>query len=81
MPKAALNDGVDKHTRHRMNQKKRGLKLVRMWLPDTSTPEFRAEAKRQAALIRGTPEDVEAMDFIEAAADIDDSWNAVARET
>ncbi len=65
-------DGVDKHKRHRLNQQARGMRLVRMWLPDTRTPEFQAEARRQAALLRGAPEEAEALDFIEAAGDFSD---------
>jgi hypothetical protein len=69
MARQALKDGIDKHRRFREAQKAKGPRLVRMWLPDTRTPEFQAEARRQAALIRGTPEDVEALDFIEAVGD------------
>ena len=47
-------------------QQMRARLIARYNLPDTSTPEFRAEAKRQAAIIRGTPADQEALDFIEA---------------
>jgi hypothetical protein len=79
MPKQAMTDGMSKHQRHRLNQRKRGLRLVRMWLPDTSTPEFRAEARRQALLLRGAPDEQEVMDFIEAVADTE-GWNAEARD-
>lgn len=66
MARQAIKDGIDKHKRHRLRQREQGMRLLRMWVPDTSTPEFQAEARRQAALIRGTPEDREALDFIEA---------------
>jgi hypothetical protein len=69
MARPALTDGIDKHKRYRMNQKKKGMRLLRMWVPDTRTPEFRAEAKRQALLLRGAPEELEALDFIEAVGD------------
>ena len=69
MARRALKDGVDKHKRFRATQRAKGLRLVRIWLPDPRAPEFQAEARRQAALIRGTPEDIEALDFIEAAGD------------
>jgi hypothetical protein len=42
---------------------------VRVWLPDPKAPEFQAEARRQAALIRGTQEDSDALDFIEMVGD------------
>jgi hypothetical protein len=38
----------------------------RLDLPDPASPDFQAEARRQAALLRASPEDAEALDFIEA---------------
>jgi hypothetical protein len=55
------------------------LRLLRERLAYTRTPEYRAELRRQAALVRGTPEDAEALDFIEAAIDTE-SWDAVAAD-
>ena len=43
------------------------MKLLRIWVPDTKRPEFAAEAARQAKLLRGRPEEAEALAFIEAA--------------
>ncbi len=49
------------------------MKLVRIWVPDPRTPEFAAKARREAKLLRGAPEEQEALDFIEAAMrDLDD---------
>jgi Protein of unknown function (DUF3018) len=36
-------------------------------------PDFREDVERQARLLRGAPEETEAPDFIEAAADWGDS--------
>ena len=47
----------------------RGMKLLRIWVPDPAAPEFRAEAKRQAELLRGCEEQEEALRFIEAVTD------------
>jgi hypothetical protein len=44
-----------------------GMKLLRVWVPDPTRPEFAAEAARQARLLRGRPEEAEALTFIEAA--------------
>jgi hypothetical protein len=41
-----------------------GMKLLRMWVPDPLNPEFAAEAERQAKLLRGRPEEQEAIEFI-----------------
>ena len=41
---------TDKFRAYRARKKAAGLREVRMWLPDTRSPEFIAEARRQAAL-------------------------------
>jgi hypothetical protein len=50
------------------------MKLLRVWVPDPSSPGFREEARRQAALLKGAPEQTDALDFIEANADLSD-WS------
>ena len=69
MPDQSMKDGVDKHKRYRMNQKAKGKRLLRIWVPDTRTPEFQAEARRQALLLRDAPDEEEVMAFIEAVTD------------
>jgi hypothetical protein len=69
MPRPASKDGLDKFQRYRAMRKANGMKLLRLWVPDPSAPGFREEAVRQAQLLRGRPEEQEALDFIEAAAD------------
>jgi hypothetical protein len=46
------------------------MKLVRLWVPDPKAPGFRRQARRQAQLLRGAPEEQEALAFIEATADV-----------
>ena len=73
MPRPARDDGLDKFRRFRTNRKAAGMKLVRIWVPDPNTPAFAAKARREAELLRGAPEEQEALDFIEAAIrDLDD---------
>ncbi len=69
MPRAkrAGRDGLSKFQRYRRTQFARGMKLLRVWVPDPSRPEFAREAERQAKLLRGRPEEKEALAFIEAA--------------
>lgn len=55
----------DKFRRYRESRKARGLRLLRMWVTDPRTAAFRRKAKRQAALLRGAPEEDEALSFIE----------------
>jgi hypothetical protein len=71
MPRPASTDGLDKFQRYRTTQRSRGMKLLRVWVPDPRVPGFQQEAQRQARLLRGAPEETEALDFIEAAADLE----------
>ena len=72
MPRAARNDGLDKFQRYRATRRSRGMKLLRVWVPDPLAPGFREEARRQALLLRNAPEEREALDFIAATADLGD---------
>lgn len=69
MSRPASSDGFDKFQRYRASRQARGMKLLRLWVPDPSAPGFAVEAKRQAALLRDAPEEREALDFIIAVAD------------
>lgn len=71
MPRPArAEDGLDKFRRYRATRRAHGMKLLRVWVPDPHAPGFHEEAQRQASLLRGAPEECEALDFIEAAADL-----------
>jgi hypothetical protein len=72
MPEVATPDGLNKFQRYRASKRRQGMKLLRVWVPDPAAPGFAAEARRQAALLRGAPEEREALDFIESAADFED---------
>ncbi len=67
------DDGMDKFRRYRATRRARGMKLLRVWVPDPQAPGFREEAYRQALLLRGAAEEREALDFIEAVADRGDA--------
>lgn len=69
MPRPAKRDQhPDKFARYRATQRAKGMKLLRIWVPDPNAPGFKEEAERQAALLRGAPEEAETLAFIEAAA-------------
>ena len=68
-PKTASRDGLSKFQRYRGSQRSKGMKLLRVWVPDPHRPEFAKEAARQGKLLRGRPEEGEALDFIEGAFD------------
>jgi hypothetical protein len=69
MPRAkpSSGDGLNKFQRYRQTQRDKGMKLLRVWVPDPTRPEFAREAERQAKLLRGRPEELEALAFIDAA--------------
>lgn len=48
-----------KFAAYRARKKAAGFRELRMWVPDTRTPEFKAEAKRQAALLDHSEEERE----------------------
>ncbi len=54
--------------------RRQGLRPVTWWLPDTSSPEFKAEAARQAQVLAQSDEDTDddILDFIESHRDWDD---------
>jgi hypothetical protein len=72
MPEVATPDGLNKFQRYRASKRRQGMKLLRVWVPDPAAPGFAAEVRRQATLLRGAPEEREALDFIESAADFED---------
>jgi hypothetical protein len=65
--KRASGDELSKFQRYRRTQIGKGMKLLRIWVPDPHRPEFAREAERQAKLLRGRAEEKEALAFIEAA--------------
>ena len=64
--KRAAGDGLNKFQRYRRTQERRGMKLLRVWVPDPTRPEFAMEAERQGRRLHDTPEEKDAMDFIAA---------------
>lgn len=53
---------------HRMRLRARGLRPVQMWLPDTGTAEFAAEARRQCLLANSSPFAAEDQAWVNAMA-------------
>lgn len=53
--------------KHR-TRKHAGLRLIRLWVPDTRSKRFAAECRRQSRLLKDDPAEREALDFIARAA-------------
>ncbi|HEY4114277.1 MAG TPA: antitoxin MazE-like protein [Rhizomicrobium sp.] len=75
MTRPPKREEFDKFRRYRESRKAQGLRLLRLWVSDPRTASFRRKAKRQAALLRGAPEEEEALSFIERNMDQGD-WTA-----
>jgi hypothetical protein len=61
--------------RYRQKMRSLGLRPLQIWVPDTRSPKFAAECRRQSLLAAQQPSEREIMDFMEAAQDID-GWTA-----
>ncbi len=59
----------NKFKRYRVSQQHKGMRLLRVWVPDPRLASFAIEAERQSALLRGRAEETEALGFIEAGFD------------
>lgn len=69
MPKSSSRD---KMRDHRASLRRKGLRPIQMWVTDTRTPAFKAEARRQSAAVGHSPEDAEVNAFIERVTDWDE---------
>lgn len=58
-----------KVARHRARLRRQGLRPVQLWVPDTRSPRFAAEARRQALAAAGSKAARRDMNFVEAIAD------------
>ena len=54
----------------RKRQREKGLRLVQLWVPDTRSPEFLEEARRQSRAIAMSPYEKEDQAFIDSVSDI-----------
>jgi len=66
------NSSRDKVRAYRKRMRAKGLRLVQMWLPDTRTPEFAAEAHRQSLRANASPFAAEDQAWVDSMSD----WNS-----
>jgi hypothetical protein len=50
-----------------------GLRPIQIWVPDVRSPDFVDEARRQSRRVSRRRSEREALDFIEAAIDVDEA--------
>lgn len=70
---SAMNATVSKEARYRAAMKRRGFRLVSMWVPDTNSARFRNEARRQSLLV-ARHEDPRINGFLDAALAQIEGW-------
>lgn len=58
--------------RHRDSLRQRGFRPIQIWVPDTRTPGFAQEARRQSLAVSAADEQDAVMDWIEAVSEFDD---------
>ena len=66
MAESAAASSRDKVRSHRARMRAKGMKLVQFWVPDTSSPEFKAEARRQSLAAANSPTEAEDQAFLDS---------------
>ena len=66
----------DKVRDHRARMRAQGLRPVQYWLPDVTSPAFKAEASRQSRAISESEQEADDQAFIDA---ISEYWDADAQ--
>ncbi|MGC1777363.1 MAG: antitoxin MazE family protein [Xanthobacteraceae bacterium] len=69
---AVAKSSRGKVSAYRARMRAKGYRLVQMWLPDTRTPEFAAEARRQSLLANAAPLAAEDQAWVDSLSD----WNS-----
>jgi hypothetical protein len=72
MASGAVPSSRDKVRNHRARMRAKGMKLVQFWVPDVTSAEFKAEARRQSRLIALSPQDADDQAFIDS---ISEFWH------
>lgn len=60
--------------RYRERMRAAGLRPVQFWVPDTRSPEFVAEVRRQCLALKGDPAEAEILKLTEEAASLVEGW-------
>lgn len=65
----------DNVRRYRERMRAKGLRQIQLWVPDTRSPAFAAECRRQSLLVAGDPAEQAIMDELEALQD-SEGWRS-----
>ena len=63
---ATASPSRDKVRNHRARMKAKGMKLVQYWVPDVTSPAFKAQALRESRAMASSPTEAEDQAFIDS---------------
>ncbi len=72
MSKAGRAAARSKMSAYRARLRREGLRPIQVWVPDTRSPALAEAARRQSRLASRRKSEQDALDFIDAAADLDE---------
>lgn len=72
MPTATRASSREKVNAYRSRMKKKGLRLIQLWVPDTRLPAFRRQARRDGLAIANSPHAKTDQEFVDAIS----AWDA-----
>lgn len=70
----ARNESTHKVARHRERMRAAGLRPVQFWVPDTRSPEFAEQLRRQCQSLKCDPAEADVLRFTEEAASQVEGW-------
>ena len=68
MPSAAKRKKATraKVSAHRSRMRAKGMRLLQIWVPDTRSPEFAKEARRQSRAVARSPQEKDDIAFVKS---------------
>jgi hypothetical protein len=58
---------------HRQRLRRAGLRPIQLWVPDTRSPGFAEECRRQSSVLSDDPQERDTLEWLQSVAD-DDGW-------
>lgn len=70
----SIHESTGKVARHRERMRAAGLRPVQFWVPDTRSPEFRAQVRKQCQDLKSDAAEADVLRFTEEAASHVEGW-------
>ncbi len=71
---SSTRESIGKVARHRERMRAAGLRPVQFWVPDTRSPEFAAQMRKQCQSLKGDLAEADVLRFTEEAATHVEGW-------